>query len=129
MRFANFTNSKLADNPDDTRLLEEYWETFQLPNYENASPPESPLDSIASLKGKQNSHPENLRRRRALSDATALVTSKQVLAPFHPALCLPDFIGLFGPSIFPLYRAALLRKRILFVGDAPIETACNFGIE
>jgi hypothetical protein len=33
----------------------------------------------------------------------------------------------FGPLIFPLYRAALLRKRILFMGEAPVHGACNYG--
>ncbi|WEW54796.1 hypothetical protein PRK78_000221 [Emydomyces testavorans] len=117
---------KLAENYSDTQPLAEYWETFQLPNYENESPPDSPVASIAGLKAKQPMRPDDFYRGRALSDATALLTSKQVLAPFHPALCLPDFKDSFGPLMFPLYRAALLRNRILFIGDAPVELSCNF---
>ena len=45
----------------------------------------------------------------------------------HPALSLPLFLDTFGPLIFPLFKAALLRKRILLVGQAPVELACNFG--
>lgn len=62
-----------------------------------------------------------------MSEGTTLLSSKNVLAPYHPALKLPDLLSSFGPLIFPLYRAALLRKRILLLGDAPVETACNFG--
>jgi hypothetical protein len=32
----------------------------------------------------------------------------------------------FGPLAFPIYRAALARKRILLVSHAPVETACNY---
>ena len=117
---------KLAENPDDTSRLVEYWDRFKLPGRESSSPPESPLDSISNQKPKHAPH-EGFRRTRALSDATALVTSRNVLAPFHPALSSPELIDTFGPLLFPLYRAALLRRRILIVGDAPVETACNFG--
>ena len=37
------------------------------------------------------------------------------------------FLDTFGPLIFPLYKTALLRKRILLVAQAPVELACNFG--
>lgn len=97
-------------------------------DHESGSPPESPLDSISTQRPAQQTPPEGFRRSRALSDATALVTSRHVLAPFHPALSSPELIDTFGPLLFPLYRAALLRKRILLVGDAPVEMACNFGM-
>lgn len=115
-------------NIDDTQVLVDYWDSFQLPDDEDISHPESPLDTAASLRERHITEASNFRRSRALSDATALMTSKQVLAPYHPALSLPSLIDTFGPLTFPLYRAALLRKRILFVGDAPMEEPCNFGI-
>ncbi|KAK2733619.1 hypothetical protein FQN55_003301 [Onygenales sp. PD_40] len=114
--------SRLADEPDDTEPLSNYWETYQLLN-EGPSPPDSPLGSIASLRTPVR---EGFTRSRALSDATALMSSKQALAPHHPASSLPELIDTFGPLIFPLYRAALLRKRILLVGEAPVEESCNF---
>ncbi|EEP82221.1 predicted protein [Uncinocarpus reesii 1704] len=117
---------KLADDYHNHQPLVEYWETFQLPNNQHDSPPDSPLTSISSLKAKQAMRPDDFQRGRAISDATALLTATQVLAPFHPALCLPDFKNSFGPLMFPLYRASLLRKRILLIGDAPVETSCNF---
>ncbi|KAK6539977.1 hypothetical protein TWF694_008811 [Orbilia ellipsospora] len=65
-------------------------------------------------------------RHRSISDATTLLIPGQSLSPHHPALSLPDFILTFGPLIFPLHRAALMRKRILLVAEAPVEKACNF---
>lgn len=38
-----------------------------------------------------------------------------------------ESVKLFGPLLFPLYRAALLRQRILIVTEAPVEFACNLG--
>lgn len=52
----------------------------------------------------------------------------QLLPSHHPALSLPAFLDAFGPLIFPLYKAALLRKRILLVAQAPVEQTCNFGM-
>lgn len=120
-------NRQLADNPDDTQPLTAFWNTFQLSDDDSHSPPDSPLDSIPNLKSTQYTSPKVLQRRRAPSEATALIRSKNTLAHFHPALNLPDFLNTFGPLIFPLYRLALLRKRILLLGDAPVEMACNFG--
>jgi DENN domain-containing protein 11 len=55
-------------------------------------------------------------------------TFKTALSPYHPAISLPTLIDTFGPLIYPLYKAALLRKRILLVTEAPVELACNFGM-
>ncbi|EEH08518.1 conserved hypothetical protein [Histoplasma capsulatum G186AR] len=112
----------LADDSDNTEPLSAYWETHQL-SEDTVSPPDSPSGAIASLKTPVR---DVYARHRALSDATALLTSKQSLAPYHPALSLPEFLDTFGPLVFQLYRAALLRKRILLVGEAPVEESCNF---
>ena len=45
----------------------------------------------------------------------------------HPALAIVRYMDTFGPLVFRLQQAALLRKRILFVGSAPVRTACEFG--
>jgi hypothetical protein len=52
---------------------------------------------------------------------------RQTLPSYHPALATADYLDLFGPLIFPLHRAALLRKRILIIATAPIKQACEFG--
>jgi hypothetical protein len=46
----------------------------------------------------------------------------------HPALAIVQYMDTFGPLVFRLQQAALLRKRILFVGSAPVRTACEFGM-
>ena len=118
-----------AQDTTNTQPLEDYWEAHRLCDNESTTQPGSPLDSPSSLKLKparrqfSNGHARN----RTTSDATALEPPGQTLSPFHPALSLPEFIDAFGPLIFPLYRAALLRKRILLIGQAPVELNCNFG--
>jgi len=56
-----------------------------------------------------------------------LTSNQQTLQKYHPARSLPAYIKVFGPLVFLLHRAALLRQRILIVGDTPVEENCNFG--
>jgi len=66
-------------------------------------------------------------RNRSASDGTALLPPGHNLSAYHPAWSLPAMLDAFGPLIFPIQRAALLRKRILITTHAPVEEACNFG--
>ena len=50
-----------------------------------------------------------------------------MLSSNHPALSMPAFLDMFGPLAFPIYRAALLRKRILLAGTPPVQQSCDFG--
>jgi hypothetical protein len=70
--------------------------------------------------------PKGHSRERALSSITAAIPSEQSLPPFHPALSIIDYIDVFGPLVFRLQQAALLRKRILFVGPPPVRATCEF---
>ncbi|KAF8532911.1 hypothetical protein BDD12DRAFT_949778 [Trichophaea hybrida] len=65
-------------------------------------------------------------RTRSVSETRTFVVPGQTLSQFHPALSLGEFMDTFGPLVFPIYRAALARKRILLVGHAPVEMACSF---
>ena len=122
----------LAQDPTKTRQLEDFW-TENQPQYNSSSPdsehqPASPSFDCTVRRQKAALPGDEPRpRNRALSTASALVPPGQSLSPYHPARSLPKFLDTFGPLIFPLYRAALLRKRILIVGQAPVELACNFG--
>lgn len=60
-----------------------------------------------------------------MSTGSVFLPGSRSLTPHHPAARLTDMLQMFGPLIFPIYRAALLRKRILFVTEAPVEFACN----
>lgn len=118
---------RYAADMADTQPLSDYWDTFQLGGTQ-AAPVDSPIESPLSLRFRpedRQDRPDN--RNRAFSDAMVLETFRPALTPFHPASSLPDFLDCFGPLIFPLYRAALLRKRILFMNEAPVHTPCNYG--
>jgi hypothetical protein len=111
----------------DYSSLEEYWQKYGIDggqmtaeeNIESTMPDVTPTVP-AQLHG--------YRRNRAISGATAVVSMGQSFPSHHPALSLPGVIEEFGPLIFPLYRAALLRKRVLLVGKPPVEQHCNFGM-
>ncbi|KAI8578282.1 hypothetical protein K450DRAFT_248079 [Umbelopsis ramanniana AG] len=44
----------------------------------------------------------------------------------HPAHAFPDFVRILGPNIFLLWKAAILKKRILILTSTPVEKACQF---
>ncbi|KAI9849175.1 MAG: hypothetical protein M1837_005405 [Sclerophora amabilis] len=122
-----------APNRDDfSTSLQKYWVTHQIREDSDIPSAGSPIESPSSLKIKHKRRAgddegtKRPRRHRSVSDGAALAPPGQMLSPFHPALSLPKLFQTFGPLIFPLYRAALLRKRILLVSHAPVEEACNF---
>ncbi|PBP22762.1 DUF2347 superfamily protein [Diplocarpon rosae] len=121
--------SELIVDTTQTKVLEEYWEEHRA---RGPSTPEtnSLLNSPSSLKfepvrtnpGKRQGHARN----RSASDGTALLPPGYLLSTYHPAWSLPRLLKAFGPLIFPLYRAALLRKRILITTHAPVQETCDF---
>ena len=120
----------LVQNLAKTQVLEEFWQARKLPSEEDSQQGAAESPSDGQAERRQSSTPVNGRtrtRHRAVSTASALAPPGQSLSPHHPALSLPALLDTFGPLIFPVYKAALLRKRILLVGQAPVELACNFG--
>ncbi|KAF2148384.1 hypothetical protein K461DRAFT_288576 [Myriangium duriaei CBS 260.36] len=112
-----------VDKQDDRDALEKYWDTHRLATKTDeirTAALEEPSSPIAVKP------PVNKRASRALSEAAGFSVREHVLSPDHPALSMPGFLDAFGPLVFPLYRAALLKKRILFLGSAPIQRTCNF---
>ncbi len=114
-----------------TEALAQYWEDNCLDQKHAVPAQQSPPESPLSLKHADPSGPGTVqmkadRRSYSLSNNVAL-DAQHPLSPFHPASSLLDFLDTFGPLVFPLYRLALLRKRILFVGQAPVLRACNYG--
>ena len=114
-------------NPDDHSELTKYWEMYQIgsEDVQDDSPTDSPIDM--KLDRQVGGATNGYRSSRAISSTPVSHTNDQHLSAHHPALSLPTMLQLFGPLVFPLYRAALLRKRILFLSEAPVELACNFG--
>ncbi|KAI9785392.1 MAG: hypothetical protein M1835_003342 [Candelina submexicana] len=122
---------QLVHDITKTQPLEEFWECHRLPNDTTSSLGESPLDPPSTFRFKPNAvqAPRESKapgRGRSVSDATTFVPPGQTLSPYHPALSLATFLNALGPLLFPLHRAALLRKRILLMGQAPVELACNY---
>lgn len=130
---------KFSADTSQHQILSNYFTTHRA-STPASSPPLSPVESPSSLRYrpapsrayKSNPSMEAVRshtRTRSISDSTFLSTANLTtrLSPYHPALSLVEFLDTFGPLVFPLHRAALARKRILLITQAPVETACNFG--
>jgi hypothetical protein len=120
---------KLISDPDDTDVLQDYWQSHRASD--GISQSQMDLDSPSSLifKPLGNRPSQNSRhtRNRSASDGTALIPPGHNLSLHHPAWSLSTLLDTFGPLIFPIYRAALLRKRILITCHAPVQQACDFG--
>lgn len=96
-------------------MLDNFWEAHKMTDTQQDGSP-----SISQTAA-------GYQKLRALSISTlASPGTTPNLPPYHPALALPELLTVFGPLIFPLSRAALLRKRILILGEAPVELMCNF---
>lgn len=131
--------SQLADDAKQTQLLEEYWEKHQARDEQNAAdttakePAASAPTTTTTTTTTTQSQPQprtpkraHLRSRSA-SDGAALLQPEHKLSNFHPAWSLKKLLDTFGPLIFPIHRAALLRKRILISCHAPVQEINNFG--
>ncbi|KAI5291976.1 hypothetical protein KEM55_008188, partial [Ascosphaera atra] len=116
---------KVGEDLSQVRCLEDYWEAHALPKQTTETAPESPIDVYFS-------HNNRFAASRRSGDVAGVpapappITPAKTLAPLHPALSLSEFLDQFGPLVFPLYRQALLRKRVLFVGDPPVHSACDY---
>lgn len=100
---------------DDTNALQEYWEQHRI----------SESDDQHTESGSARSKSDGGRKRRTLSDAAGLTSSNTALSKDHPAISLAHDLEVLGPLLFPLQRAALLRKRILIMTSAPVRSACD----
>ena len=122
--------AKLAADRKQTYLLEDYWEKNGMRESTAALQPlkDTPLDSpLLNFKPSRAGPGKGHARNRSASDGTALIPPGHRLSPFHPAWSLTSLLDTFGPLIFPIHRAALLRKRILISCHAPVHEVCNFG--
>jgi len=106
-----------AKKLEDTWALEAYWKKHSKAGHE---------DDATSTLERRASQLNVYKRKRSLSGASGDL--QEVVAADHPALSMPALLSTFGPLVFPLHRAALLRKRILLLGSTPVQPSCNFGI-
>jgi hypothetical protein len=103
----------LAEDPDSVTPLEEFWQE----QTEQSRPHGEALDG----EGRGHS------RGRAISTVSAVMKEDERLPQYHPALAILQYMDVFGPLVYRLQQAALLRKRILFVGIPPVRAMCEFG--
>lgn len=103
----------LAEDAEAVAPLEEFWgeQTSHMKPHGEAS---------SDIKGHS--------RARAISTVSAVTKDDERLPDYHPALSILQYIDIFGPLVFRLQQAALLRKRILFVGSPPVRAMCEFGM-
>ncbi|KAF4981345.1 hypothetical protein FZEAL_2830 [Fusarium zealandicum] len=118
--------SKLAEDRKKISILEDYWTASREKpgqghrRLSGETPVSSP--SIHSQPLGRKSH----NRNRSASDGASLIPAGHSLSPYHPAWSLTSLLDKFGPLIFPIHRAALLRKRILISCHAPVHEICDF---
>ncbi|KAM0562056.1 hypothetical protein ACHAPJ_002500 [Fusarium lateritium] len=118
--------AKLAEDRKNTSILDDYWvANREKPGNGNRRlSGETPVSSPAL-----NSQPfprKTHSRNRSASDGASLIPPGNKLSPYHPAWSLTSLLDKFGPLIFPIHRAALLRKRILISCHAPVHEICDF---
>ncbi|KAF4964347.1 hypothetical protein FSARC_7714 [Fusarium sarcochroum] len=119
--------AKLAEDRKNTTILEEYW----VANREKSSNGNRRLSGETPVSSPSlNSQPfprKTHSRNRSASDGASLIPPGNKLSPYHPAWSLTSLLDKFGPLIFPIHRAALLRKRILISCHAPVHEICDFA--
>lgn len=122
---------QLVSDPKGTEVLEDYWKSHKADDDRKSNHTDFSTESPSSIRFQPIRHqpggPKGHYRQRSASDGTVLLPQEQRLSEYHPAWSLSALLDKFGPLIFPIHRAALLRRRILIVGHAPVQEACNFG--
>ncbi|TQS37727.1 hypothetical protein Golomagni_01787 [Golovinomyces magnicellulatus] len=112
-----------------TKVLEEYWISHKASNV-SIGISESHLASLNGFGFKSlpstPRQPRCHKRARSLSDTGISKANSSASSLHHPVKSIVKLIETFGPLIFPIYRAALLRKKILITTHAPVHEACNF---
>ena len=105
---------------------EQYWAEHMMSS-EHSQPQALPSPIDLKIDSGLKQQDTGYAKPRSMSTGTMPLSSQHSLSAHHPASTLSGFLETFGPLVFPLYRAALLRKRVLLMGDAPVEKNCNYG--
>ncbi|KAG6141032.1 hypothetical protein E4U28_003220 [Claviceps purpurea] len=113
--------AQLAKDRNRIDILERYWDTNKAGHGEDDG-----TQNPAHFPDTPPQEPTRHGRRRSASDGIALIPHEHNLSPYHPAWSLVNLLDKFGPLIFPIHRAALLRKRILISCHAPVHEVCDF---
>ncbi|KAI9651679.1 MAG: hypothetical protein M1831_000525 [Alyxoria varia] len=108
-----FSNAQEGTSVVARTLLENYWERHKKE--------EDPQMESSQAQKESYSRSVSQRRKRGLSEPLNI----HVPSDNHPARAIGLLVHNFGPLLFPLYRAALLRKRILIIAQPPLQQLCN----
>lgn len=108
---------EVVQDLENKQSLEQFWERHGV---------DGQSYGVASVTPQTPSTGDS-ERKRSLSDAPESLISGRSLEKDHPALSMPDLLETLGPLLFPLYRQALIQKRILLIGSTPVRPACNYG--
>ncbi|TID17797.1 hypothetical protein E2P81_ATG10771 [Venturia nashicola] len=106
---------QLVVHNDNLSPLEDYWDEHKAPSDSSGESSEDPISPFTAAQ----------RKVKAIS-SVSLTPSNQTLPSFHPAHTILEYLDTFGPLLFPLHRAALLRKRILFITPPPLKLTCEY---
>ncbi|CAK4031149.1 Hypothetical predicted protein [Lecanosticta acicola] len=110
----------IVKDGDNKQPLELFWKKHVVD--ETSKKPSIPSELGVEAGGG----PGDRKRRRALSEATlAGFNAEQHWPAAHPALHVPALLDIWGPLLFPLYRAVLSRKRILLVSSPSVQANAN----
>lgn len=121
-------NSKLVMDQKQTAMLDAYWEQHQSGPDPEPEPTGGNTPIVSpTVVTRPSRPPKGHFRDRTSSDANVMFPPGHTLSQYHPARSLTALLDTFGPLVFPLHRAALLRKRILISCHAPVHEMCNFG--
>ncbi|KAG0345619.1 hypothetical protein BG004_003463 [Podila humilis] len=123
-----------VDKDANTEVLSAYFNAHK-------TQPQPPLSPGSSSNTKRDSYRSAGRRRAnrsfTLSEPVAALSrcfdvsesqEPEEIPASHPSHFFLEHVLAMGPSIFVLWKAALLKKRILIYTPPPVENACLAGI-
>ncbi|KAG5931644.1 hypothetical protein E4U53_001665 [Claviceps sorghi] len=113
--------AQLAKDRNRTDVLERYWHTNKASDDDAQT-----IHGTPNLPDTPTREPTRHARTPSASDGLASIPREHTLSSYHPAWSLVNLLDKFGPLIFPIHRAALLRKRILICCHAPVHQVCDF---
>ncbi|KAF9970164.1 hypothetical protein BGZ73_007214 [Actinomortierella ambigua] len=118
----------------DTSALEEYWQKNKAMTEASSPLGTRKRDSYRSLSSRRVNRSFTLSEplmptshMQYPSIAFEHEQSTEDIHPSHPSHRVLEFVHQLGPAIFVIWKAALLKKRILICTSTPVEAACLAG--
>ncbi|KAF9391796.1 hypothetical protein CPB97_005433 [Podila verticillata] len=130
-RHIQFLKSQVRSHVEqnaDTEILSEYFNAHKTQPPPPGSPSSNKRDSFSMFNRRRINRSFTLSEPliippQYLGDMPESQESEEIHAS-HPSHYYLEHVLAMGPSIFVLWKAALLKKRILIYTPPPVETAC-----